>query len=267
VGGTDYAATANSDVVIITAGFARRPGMSRNDFLWTNYEVVKRTVGQSVAWSPGCILVMVTSPLDAMCHVALKVSGFPRTRVFGMAGVLDSARFRTFVSEELNVSVEDIVAFVMGGHGDLMVPLMRYTNVAGIPITDLLDEAAIERIVRRTREGGAEILRYLKTESAYYAPGAAVAEMVASILKDKRRVLPCSAYLEGEYGIHGLFVGVPVILGEHGIERIFEVKLTNSESAALEKSAAAVRELVDVMAPHLAELGPAGAANDEGAYI
>jgi malate dehydrogenase len=189
-----------------------------------------------------------------MCHVAQAVSGFPKNRVFGMAGVLDTARFRTFLSEELNVSVEDVVAFVLGGHGDTMVPLVRYTNVAGIPITDLQDEATIARIVDRTRNGGAEIVKYLKTGSAYYALGAAVVEMVESILKDKKRVLPCSAYLEGEYGVHGLFVGVPVKLGENGVEHVFEVRLGDGEKAMLKRSAAAVRELVDVMRPKLTQL-------------
>jgi malate dehydrogenase len=247
VGGNDYAATANSDVVVITAGFARKPGMSRDDLLWANHGIVKDTVEQAVRHSPNCILVIVTNPLDAMCHVAHQVSGFPKNRVIGMAGVLDSARFRAFVSEALDVSVEDVVAFVLGGHGDTMVPLVRYTSVGGIPITDLLDEATIEQIVTRTRNGGAEIVKYLKTGSAYYAPGAAVVEMVESILKDKKRILPCSAYLEGEYGIHGLFMGVPVKLGERGVEKVFEVKLTPAEQAAIVKSAAAVQELVDVM--------------------
>jgi malate dehydrogenase len=247
VGGNDYAATANSDVVVITAGFARKPGMSRDDLLWANYGIVKDTVEQAVRYSPNCILVIVTNPLDAMCHVAYQVSGFPKNRVIGMAGVLDSARFRAFVSEALDVSVEDVVAFVLGGHGDTMVPLVRYTSVGGIPITDLLDEATIEQIVTRTRNGGAEIVKYLKTGSAYYAPGAAVVEMVESILKDKKRILPCSAYLEGEYGIHGLFMGVPVKLGERGAEKVFEVKLTPAEQAAIVRSAAAVQELVDVM--------------------
>lgn len=259
VGGNDYAASAKSDIVVLTAGFARKPGMSRDDLLWANYDIIKSTVEQTVRYSPDCILVVVTNPLDAMCHVARHVSGFPKNRVFGMAGVLDVARFRTFLAEELDVSVEDVAAFVLGGHGDSMVPLVRYTNVAGIPVTDLLDEATIGRIVQRTRDGGAEIVKYLKTGSAYYAPGAAVVEMVESILKDKKRVMPCSAYLEGEYGVHGLFAGVPVKLGENGIEKIFEVKLTEAENAAFQKSASAVKELVDLMRPKLEELKPVGA--------
>ena len=201
---------------------------------------------------------MVTNPLDAMCHVAYRVSGFPKNRVMGMAGILDTARFRTFLAQELDVSTEDVTAFVLGGHGDTMVPLVRYTSVAGMPLTDLLDAETIQGIVKRTRDGGAEIVKYLKTGSAYYAPSAAVVEMVDSILRDRKRVLPCSAYLEGEYGIHNLFVGVPVKLGARGIEKVFEAKLTEEESAALHKSAAAVKELVDVMASKLDQ--PAAAA-------
>jgi len=197
--------------------------------------------------SPNCILVMVTNPLDAMCQVALRVSGFAKHRVIGMAGILDSARFRTFIAQELNVSVENVHAFVLGGHGDEMVPLVRFSQVAGIPLTDLMDSATIARIVQRTRDGGAEIVKYLKAGSAYYAPSAAVTEMVDAILKDKKKILPCAAYLEGEYGIHGLFVGVPVKLGAKGIEQIIEVKLTPEEQAAMQKSAAAVKELVDVI--------------------
>jgi malate dehydrogenase len=250
-GGNDYAATANSDVVVLTAGFPRKPGMSRDDLLWANYDIVKATVEQAVKHSPNCILIVVTNPLDAMCHVAHHVSGFPKRRVMGMAGILDTARFRTFVAQALNVSASDVIAFVLGGHGDTMVPLVRYSSVAGIPLTDLLDADTLQRIVKRTREGGAEIVKYLKSGSAYYAPSAAVAEMVEAILLDRKRVLPCSAYLEGEYGIDKLFVGVPVKLGAEGIERIFEVRLTEDELAALHKSAAAVRELVSVMAPKL----------------
>jgi malate dehydrogenase len=251
-----YEATANSDIVIFTAGFPRKPGMSRDDLLWANYEVVKATVEPAVKYSPNSILIVVTNPLDAMCHVAYQVSGFPKNRVIGMAGVLDTARFRTFIAQELNVSVEDVVAFVLGGHGDTMVPLVRYTSVAGIPITDLLDAETIQRLVQRTASGGAEIVKYLKTGSAFYAPGAAAVQMVESILKDKKRVLPCSAYLEGEYGIDKLFVGVPVKLGAEGIEQIFEIKLTTEEQAALSKSASAVKELVEVMQPKLAGLKP-----------
>ncbi len=254
VGANDYAETANSDVVIITAGFPRKPGMSRDDLLWKNFEIVKSTTEQAVKYSPNCILIVVTNPLDAMCHVALTVSGFPKQRVMGMAGVLDTARFRAFLAEALNVSVESVVAFVLGGHGDQMVPLVRYTSVAGIPITDLLDQATIDRIVERTRFGGGEIVKYLKTGSAYYAPAAATVEMVESILKDKKKVLPCSVYLEGEYGIHGLFVGVPVKLGAAGVEQIYEIKLTDEERAALHKSAAAVQELVNLMKPELEKI-------------
>jgi malate dehydrogenase len=250
-GSNDYAPTANSDIVVVTAGFPRKPGMSRDDLLMANYEIVKPTVEQVVKYSPSCILILVTNPLDAMCHVAYKVSGFSKNRVIGMAGVLDTARFRTFLAQELDVSVENVVAFVLGGHGDTMVPLVNSTNIAGIPLTDLLDKAAIDRIVERTRNGGAEIVKFLKTGSAYYAPSSSVVEMVESILKDKKKVLPCTAYLEGEYGVNGLFVGVPVKLGTRGIEKIYELKLSNDEKAALLKSAAAVQELVDVLKPKL----------------
>lgn len=251
VGSNDYEATANSDIVVLTAGLARKPGMSRDDLLWANYDVVKATVEQAVKHSPDSILIVVTNPLDAMCHVAHRVSGFPKNRVIGMAGVLDTARFRAFVAQALDVSVEDVVAFVLGGHGDTMVPLVRYTSVAGIPIADLMDNDTIEAIVKRTRGGGGEIVKYLKTGSAYYAPSAAAVQMVESILKDKKKVLPCSAYLEGEYGIRDLFVGVPVKLGSQGIEKIYEIKLTKEENEALQKSAAAVKEVVDVMKPKL----------------
>ena len=254
-GANDYEATANSDVVVVTAGFPRKPGMSRDDLLWKNYEIAKATVEQAVKYSPNCILVLVTNPLDAMCHVALKASGFPKERVIGMAGILDTARFRTFLAQALDVSVENIVAFVLGGHGDTMVPLVRYTSVAGIPITDLIDAETLDAIVNRTRFGGGEIVKYLKTGSAYYAPSAAAVEMVESILKDKKKVLPCSAYLEGEYGINGLFVGVPVKLGSKGIEKIYEIKLSAEEDAALKKSSETVQELVDIMKPKLDTLG------------
>ena len=240
----DYEATANSDLVVITAGLARKPGMSRDDLLKKNYDVIAATVKQVVAHSPNSILILVTNPLDAMAQAAFKLSGFSRNRVIGMAGVLDSARFATFIAEELKVSVENVQAFVLGGHGDTMVPLPRYTTVAGIPITELLDAAAIERLVQRTRDGGAEIVKYLKTGSAYYAPSAAVVEMAEAILKDKKKILPCAAYLQGEYGIDGLFVGVPCKLGARGIEDVIEVRLSEPERAALQKSAAAVRELV-----------------------
>ena len=259
-GANDYAATANSDIVIFTAGFPRKPGMSRDDLLWANYDIVKATVEPAVKYSPNSILIVVTNPLDAMCHVAHRVSGFPRQRVIGMAGILDTARFRTFIAQELNVSVEDVTAVVLGGHGDTMVPLVRYTSVAGIPIADLMDAETIERLVKRTRGGGAEIVKYLKTGSAYYAPSAATIQMVEAILKDKKRVLPCSAHLEGEYGVNGLFVGVPVKLGAQGIEKIMEINLTGEENEALQKSAAAVKELVDVMQPKLDEVKAAGGA-------
>ncbi len=212
-GANDYEPTANSDIVIITAGFPRKPGMSRDDLLLANYDVVRAATEQVAKYSPNSILIVVTNPLDAMCQTAFMVSKFSKNRVIGMAGVLDSARFRTFIAQELKVSVENVTAVVMGGHGDTMVPVVRLSNVAGIPLTDLMDQTAIDRIVDRTRNGGAEIVKYLKTGSAYYAPSAAAVEMAESILKDKKKVLPCAAYLEGEYGINGLFVGVPVKLG------------------------------------------------------
>jgi len=243
----DYSVTANSDIVVITAGFPRKPGMSRDDLLKLNYDVVKQVVEQVIKYSPSAILIMVTNPLDAMAQAAYKLSGFSKNRVMGMAGILDSARMSTFVALELGVSVENVHSFVLGGHGDDMVPLPRYSTVAGIPLPDLLPKEKIDAIVDRTRKGGAEIVNLLKTGSAYYAPSAAVAEMVEAILKDKKKILPCAAYLEGEYGIHGLFVGVPVKLGARGIEQIIEIKLTPEEHAALQKSAASVRELVTVL--------------------
>lgn len=246
-GSNGYEETANSDIVVITAGFPRKPGMSRDDLLIANYEIVKNATEQAVEYSPNAILILVTNPLDAMCWAAWKVSGFSRNRVIGMAGVLDTARYRTFIAEALGVSVENITAMVLGGHGDTMVPLVRYTNVSGIPLTELLPQDKIDALVKRTRDGGAEIVRYLKTGSAYYAPSAATVEMVASILKDKKKVLPCAALLEGEYGVNGLFVGVPVKLGARGIEQIYEVKLTSEEKAELSKSVGAVQELVDVI--------------------
>src|SRR5271156_1202364 len=246
-GANDYEATANSDVVVITAGLARKPGMSRDDLLLANYEVVKTVTEQVVKHSPNAILVLVTNPLDAMCWVAHKISKFSKNRVIGMAGVLDSARFRTFIAAELDVSVENVTAVVLGGHGDTMVPIVRLSSVSGIPLTELMDQATLDKLVDRTRNGGAEIVKYLKTGSAYYAPSAAAVEMVESILKDKKKVLPCAALLEGEYGVHGLFVGVPVKLGSKGIEKIYEIKLTDEEKAMLAKSAAAVEELVGVI--------------------
>ena len=246
-GANDYEPTANSDVAILTAGFPRKPGMSRDDLLMANYDVVRQATEQVARYSPNCILIVVTNPLDAMAQAAHWVSKFSKNRVVGMAGVLDSARFRTFIAQELKVSVENVTAVVMGGHGDTMVPLVRLSSVAGIPLTELMDQATIDRIVDRTRNGGAEIVKYLKTGSAYYAPSAAAVEMAESILKDKKKVLPCAAYLEGEYGIQGLFVGVPVKLGSRGIEQIYEIKLADDERKLLHKSAAAVQELVDVL--------------------
>jgi malate dehydrogenase len=250
-GANDYEATAGSDVVVITAGLARKPGMSRDDLLLANYEVVKSCTEQVVKHSPNAILVLVTNPLDAMCTVAHHVSKFPKNRVIGMAGVLDSARFRTFIARELNVSVENVTAVVLGGHGDTMVPITRLSSVSGIPLSELIPADRLAAIVDRTRNGGAEIVKHLKTGSAYYAPSASAVEMVESIIKDKKKVLPCAALLEGEYGINGLFVGVPVKIGANGIEKIYEIKLNDDEKAALKKSAGAVQELVDVLKPKL----------------
>jgi malate dehydrogenase len=246
-GANDYAPTANSDVVVITAGLARKPGMSRDDLLLANNAVVKSVAEQVAKYSPEAILVLVTNPLDAMCWTAQQATKFPRNRVIGMAGVLDTARFRTFIAQELNVSVENVTAVVLGGHGDTMVPVVRLSNVSGIPLTELLDEATLAKLVDRTRNGGAEIVKHLKTGSAYYAPSAAAVEMVESILKDKKKVLPCAALLDGEYGVHGVFVGVPVKLGASGIEKIYEIKLNDEEKAMLAKSTAAVQELIDVI--------------------
>jgi malate dehydrogenase len=246
-GSNDYAPTADSDIVIITAGFPRKPGMSRDDLLMANYEIVRSATAEAVKFSPNSILILVTNPLDAMAQAALWVSKFNKERVVGMAGVLDSARFRTFIAQELGVSVDNVTAVVLGGHGDTMVPVVRLSNVSGIPLTELMDQPTIDRIVDRTRNGGAEIVKHLKTGSAYYAPSAAAVEMAESILRDKKKVLPCAAYLEGEYGINGLFVGVPCKLGARGIEKIYELKLTAEEQTGLQKSAAAVQELVDVL--------------------
>jgi malate dehydrogenase len=247
LGTQDYKDTANSDIVVITAGIPRKPGMSRDDLLNTNYKIMQDVVGKVVANSPDCIMIIVSNPLDAMAQAAYKISGFSRNRVIGMAGVLDSARFRAFIAMELGVSVENVTAFVLGGHGDTMVPLPRYSTVAGVPITELMDKSTIDRLVQRTRDGGAEIVKYLKTGSAFYAPSAAVTEMTEAILKDKKKILPCAAYLEGEYGIKGLFVGVPCKLGARGIEDVWEIHLTPEEQAALKKSAEAVHELVSVV--------------------
>ena len=247
VGTKDYKDTAGSDIVVITAGIARKPGMSRDDLLNTNAKIVGGVVDQVVAHSPNCILIVVSNPLDVMTQLALKRSGFPRERVIGMAGVLDSARFRAFIAQELQVSVENIHAFVLGGHGDTMVPLPRYSTVAGIPITELLAPDRVEALVKRTAGGGGEIVALLGTGSAYYAPAASVMEMVEAILKDKKKILPCCVYLEGEYDIRGLCVGVPVKLGISGVEQIIEIRLTPDEASALNRSAASVKELVEIL--------------------
>jgi malate dehydrogenase len=247
IGTNDYKDTAGSDIVVITAGIARKPGMSRDDLLNTNYKIVKECTEQSLKHSPAAILIIVSNPLDAMCQVAYKVSGLPRHRVFGMAGVLDSARMRTFMAMEMGVSVENTHAFVLGGHGDTMVPIPRLSTIAGVPMTELMSKERVDAIVKRTAGGGAEIVALLKTGSAYYAPSSSTAEMVDAVLKDKHKVLPCCCYLEGEFGIKDLYVGVPAQLGAKGVEKIWEIKLTDDERAALHKSAAAVKELVDVL--------------------
>ena len=246
-GTNNYADTANSDLAVITAGLARKPGMSRDDLLRKNYEVVKGATEQVAKYSPEAILIVVTNPLDAMAQTAFKVSGFPKNRVIGMAGVLDTARYRTFIAEALNVSVLDVHGFVLGGHGDTMVPVPRYTSVAGIPVEDLMPREQLEAIIKRTRNGGAEVVNLLKTGSAFYAPSSAVLEMVDSIFADRKKILPCTVYLEGEYGIHGVFVGVLVKLGVRGVEEIVEIKLTPEEQVALEKSGAAVKELTEII--------------------
>lgn len=243
----DYRDTADSDIVVITAGFPRKPGMSRNDLLQANYDVVKVVVESVVTHSPNAILLIVTNPLDAMAQAAFRLSGFPKHRVIGMAGILDSGRMSTFVAQELGVSVDNVHSLVLGGHGDTMVPLPRYTTVASIPLPDLLPKERIDAIIERTRNGGIEIVNLLKTGGAYYAPSAAVVQMVEAILKDQKKILPCAVYLEGEYGIRGVFVGVPVKLGARGVEQIIEIALTTEEHAALQHSAAAVRELVSVL--------------------
>jgi malate dehydrogenase len=241
----DYSQAAGSHIVIITAGIPRKPGMSRDDLLSTNRSIMKTVVKEIAATAPDAILIIVSNPLDAMCHVALDTSGFPKERVIGMAGVLDSARFRAFIAMELNVSVENTHAFVLGGHGDTMVPLPRYSTVAGIPITELMTPDRIDALVTRTRNGGAEIVGLLKTGSAYYAPASAAVEMAEAILKDKKKILPCAAYLQGEYGIRDLFIGVPVKLGQKGVEEIIQITLTDEENQALQHSASAVQGLVD----------------------
>lgn len=247
IGTNDYVDTANSDIVVITSGFPRKPGMTRDDLVKKNQEVVTQVTQEVVKYSPDCIIIMVTNPLDAMAQLAYHISGFPRNRVIGMAGVLDTARFRTFIAQELNVSVRDVQAYVLGGHGDTMVPLSRMCSVAGVPISQLIPAERIEQIVQRTRDGGAEIVQLLGTGSAYFAPSASILQMVDSILLDKKMIMPCAVYLQGEYGINGLFVGVPVKLGAKGLEQIVEIELTESERALLQKSANAVRELVEVM--------------------
>jgi malate dehydrogenase len=247
LGTNSYADTQGSDIVVITAGFPRKPGMSRDDLLNKNAEIVRGVVDQVVRYAPDAILIIVTNPLDAMAQLAFRASKFPKHRVIGMAGVLDAARFRSFIAMELDVSVENTHAFVLGGHGDQMVPLPRYSTVAGIPITDLLSAEAVARLVDRTRKGGAEIVNLLKAGSAYYAPSAAVVEMVEAILKDKKKILPCAAFLEGEYGVSGIFLGVPVKLGQRGIEQIVEVQLSKEEKAELQQSADSVRELTDLL--------------------
>jgi len=247
VGTNSYEDTASSDVVVITSGVPRKPGMSRDDLVLTNMNIVKSVTEQVVKYSPNCIIILVANPLDAMTQLALSVSKFPRNRVFGQSGVLDSARYRTFLAQELKVSVEDVYACILGGHGDTMVAIPRMTTVGGVPITELLPQATIDKIVERTVKGGGEIVALLKTGSAFYAPAAATAQMVDAILLDKKRILPCATYLDGEYGIKGVVVGVPAKVGKDGIEQVIELKLTAEESAALKKSAEAVRELIKVM--------------------
>jgi len=247
VGTNEYADTADSDIVVITSGFPRKPGMTRDDLVKKNQEIVSQVTQEVVKHSPDCIIIMVTNPLDAMAQLAYHTSGFPRHRVIGMAGVLDTARFRTFIAQELNVSVRDVQAYVLGGHGDTMIPLSRMCTVAGVPISELISAERIEQIVQRTRDGGAEIVKLLGTGSAYFAPSASVLQMVDSILLDKNMIMPCAVYLQGEYGIHGLFVGVPVKLGAQGLAQIIEIELTQNEQSLLQNSAQAVKELVDVM--------------------
>ena len=248
-GATSYDATANSDVVVVTAGVPRKPGMTREDLVGINTRVVRAVASQIAATSPNAIIIIVTNPLDTMTHVAFQASGFPKNRVVGQAGILDSARMRTFVAQELSVSIENVQAFVLGGHGDEMVPLVRFCNVAGIPISELMPAERVAAIVDRTRKGGGEIVNLLKTGSAYYAPGAAAAEMVEAILKDKKLIRPCSAYLDGEYGQKDIYFGVPVVLGRNGVEKIIEVALTDDEKAMLQKSADLIRSTMSVVPP------------------
>jgi malate dehydrogenase len=258
-GTNDYADTVGSDLIVVTSGLARQPGMSRDDLMIKNAGIVRSVVQASAAHSPGAVLIVVTNPLDVMCHVALEASGFSPERVIGMAGVLDSARLRTFIAQELGVSVTSTHAFVLGGHGDTMVPLPRYSTAGGVPITELLPEETVERLVQRTRDGGAEVVALLKTGSAFYAPAAAVAQMVDAILNDRRAILPCAAFLQGEYGVDGLFVGVPVKLGRRGIEEIVQIELTEEEAAAFARSAEAVRGLVETLGGAEAEIStPSG---------
>lgn len=247
VGSNGYDETAGSDIVVITSGLPRKPGMSRDDLLRKNQEIVTQVTQEIVSRSPNTIIIVVTNPLDAMAQLAYTVSGFPRERVLGMAGVLDTARFRTFIAQELNVSVRDVAAYVLGGHGDTMVPLVRFTTVAGVPVSHLIPAERLAQIVQRTRDGGAEIVNLLGSGSAFYAPSAAVAQMIDSIVLDKKMILPCAVYLQGEFGIHNLFVGVPAKLGARGVEEVVEIDLTPEEQAALQKSADAVKELVGVM--------------------
>ena len=248
IGSNGYSESANSDVVVITAGIARGPGMSRDDLLLTNMKITSAVTQEVVKYSPNCIIIAVTNPLDAMVQNIFETSGFPRNRVFGMAGVLDTARFRTFISQELQVSIEDVQAYVLGGHGDDMVPLVRYTTVGGIPISELMADEKVEQLVQRARQGGGEIVALLKSGSAYYAPSASITQMVEAVLLDKKRILPGCAYLQGEYGINGLCVGVPVKIGAGGMEQVIEIRLTPDEQQALKKSADSVQELIDVMA-------------------
>lgn len=246
-GTNDYADTADSNIVVVTSGFPRKPGMTRDDLVKKNQEIIEQVTKQVVKYSPNCIMIMVTNPLDAMVQLAYRVSGFPRNRIMGMAGVLDTARFRTFIAQEVGASVRDVQAYVLGGHGDTMVPLARMCTVAGVPISQLISSERIEQIVQRTRDGGAEIVKLLGTGSAYFAPSASVLQMVDAILLDKKMIMPCAVYLQGEYGIRDLFVGVPAKLGADGVEQVIEVELSESEQALLRKSADAVKELVEVM--------------------